>query len=70
MADEWEFEVILDPQCPPGMAYIVPKGLAVPTQTYGCECPVVPPGRPRATITISVPTDETDPTRNDLGWGR
>lgn len=42
MADEWNFEVIREPQCPPGMAYIVPKGMAVPTQTYGCGCPIVP----------------------------
>lgn len=56
MADEWDFEVIEDPQCPPGMAYIVPKGMAVPTETYGYGCPIVPPGyQPRATITISVP---------------
>jgi hypothetical protein len=71
MADEWNFEVIVDPQCPPDVAYIVPRGTAVPTQTYGCGCPIAPPGyQPRATITISVPTDETGPTRNDLGWVR
>lgn len=71
MADEWNFEVIREPQCPPGMAYIVPKGMAVPTETYGFGRPIVPPGyQPRATITISVPTDDTEPTQNDLGWVR
>lgn len=68
MAEAWDFEVILDPQCPPGMAYIVPKGMAVRTETYGFGCPIVPPGyQPRATVTISVPTDGTG---DDLGWVR
>lgn len=62
MADEWTFDVIVDPCVPPGKVYIVPQGLAVPVETF-CRCGRLPEPdyQPRATVTISLP-DAEDPT--------
>lgn len=57
MAD-WTFDVIVDPHCPSGKAYVVPQGIA--PHLLGCDCPMDLPDQPKCTVTISLP-DGKDP---------